>query len=435
MNNYFQNNKTLFICGILSTLAYIYLAWQSQHYGDANLAQLLTVATFCFCLSIIVWWHYYTSGKELHIGTLLGFAILFRITGVCTFPILEDDIYRYLWDGRMTIETGSPYGINPASFFSASDLGDRFEAILSAINHPNIATIYGPVCQWVFAFCYLIAPGEIWPLQAFFTLADIVLIFTLLKLAKPIYVLLYAWSPLIIKELTITAHPDGLGALFLILAFFNYQNRNWVLTGALIALAAGVKVFAVMLLPFLLGYSVRAWTAFIITAILIALPFGLVDAWLPSGLQEMNNSWLFNAPIYLSFGHWLTIDTIKAILLTLLAIGCALYYWRIIRKWPTPRIRGDILFAALLLCAPAFNPWYLAWLLPFAVIYPSVWAWSASLSVFLAYASGINLNDATLEPYQQPYWLVVFEFAFIAISVLTATVFKNQMTKKTPDRT
>ena len=430
MNKYFQQNKTLFSCGILSTLAYIYLAMQSQHYGDASLTQLLIVATACFVLSIIAWWHYYKSEETVHIGTLLCFAVVFRVIGFCTFPILEDDIYRYLWDGRMTIENGSPYNISPAEFFSATDLGERFDTILSSINYPNIATIYGPVCQWVFAFCYLLAPGEIWPLQAFFGLADILLIFVLLKLAKPIYVLLYAWSPLIIKELTITAHPDGLGALLLILAVWSYQNRNWYLTGALLALALGVKVFAVMLLPFLLGYSLRGWSTFIITAIIIALPFGLTDAWFPAGLQEMNQSWLFNAPIYITFIQWFSVDAIKAVMLSALAIGCAIYYWQVIRLWPATRIRGDLLLAALFLCAPAFNAWYLAWLLPFAVIYPSVWAWAASLSLLLAYASGINLNGSGLGPYQQPYWLIVIEFAFILFAILFAAIFKRVYTKK-----
>ena len=72
--------------------------------------------------------------------------------GFCTFPILEDDIYRYLWDGRMTIENGSPYNISPAEFFSATDLGERFDAILSSINYPNIATIYGPVANGYLLF-------------------------------------------------------------------------------------------------------------------------------------------------------------------------------------------------------------------------------------------------------------------------------------------
>ena len=112
MNKYFQQNKTLFSCGILSTLAYIYLAMQSQHYGDASLTQLLIVATACFVLSIIAWWHYYKSEETVHIGTLLCFAVVFRVIGFCTFPILEDDIYRYLWDGRMTIENGSPYNLS-----------------------------------------------------------------------------------------------------------------------------------------------------------------------------------------------------------------------------------------------------------------------------------------------------------------------------------
>ena len=428
MKLYLQQHKSLLISGLLSTIVYIYLALGSQAYGDINLQQLLISATFCMLTCLITWSHYYRNNKQIHLGTVLGFAILFRFLGVCTFPILEDDIYRYLWDGRATVELGSPYGFSPATFFDSNDINFKFESILGLINYPEVATIYGPSSQLLFALAYKISPGEIWPLQMLFACADITLLFVLIKLTKPLALLLYAWSPLIIKEIAITAHPDGVGALLLILAFLTYQRRNWYFTGVLLALAIGVKVFAFMLIPFLLGFKWRGWLAFIVTATLIALPFvnfttinelgnELLSVWLPIGLKEMGSSWLFNAPLYLIFSKWFAITNIKLTLLTLLALGCATYYFYVIKNWPTKIIRGDLLFAALFICAPAFNPWYLAWLLPFAAIYPSVWAWAASYSLFFAYASGINLPNSELDSYEQPYWLVMFEFAFILFAI------------------
>lgn len=407
------------IGGTLCTLCYAYLAVNSQAYGDLGLIPLLLCSFVCALISFFVWWRHWRDGEQVNLLALLGFALLFRLFGMFTFPILEDDFYRYLWDARITFENGSPYGISPATYFDA-DLSERFELILGSINYPEVPTVYGPVCQWVFALAYLIAPGEVWPLQCIFNLADAMLILVLLKLAKPTHVLLYAWSPLIIKEFAITAHPDVLGALCLMIAVLNYHRSRYLWVGVFVALATGVKVFAIMLLPFLLGFQWRGWLGFLITATLIALPFGLLDAWVPEGLHAMGSDWLFNAPLYAILANWLDIVTIKGLLLGALACGCGAYLLYALTHWPLKTPRADLLFAALFLCLPALNPWYLVWLLPFAVITPSLWAWAASLCVLLSYVSGLNLPASELDSYQHPNWVLVVEFGAILIAAISS---------------
>ena len=72
----------------------------------------------------------------------------------------------------------------------------------------------------------------------------------------------------------------------------------------------------------------------------------------------------------------------------------------------------------LFLCVPVVNAWYLVWLLPFAVIYPSIWAWIASATAFLAYASGINLNDSGLASYELAPSVVTIEFSLVVLAVI-----------------
>jgi len=414
--------------GILCSLSYLYLAINSKSYGSLGLTQLLSCTLLCALASFMVWWLHWRKKEQITLTTLLGFAILFRVIGVFTFPILEDDFYRYLWDARMTLEHGSPYGVAPEVYFDF-DLDARFEVILGSINYPSVATVYGPSCQWVFALGYLIAPGEVWPLQVIFGLVDIALIMVLLKLASPNNVLLYAWSPLIIKEFVITAHPDVLGALCLTTALLCYRQGRYSRVGILIALAAGVKVFAILLLPFLLGFNWRGWLSFLLTATLISLPFGVVEAWAPDGLRSMGADWLFNAPLYALLSNWLTITSIKWGLLAALACGCASYLLHSLRNWPLKHPRFDLLFAALLLCLPALNPWYLVWLLPFCVARPNIWAWVASWTIMLSYASGINLPQSSLQPYQHPSWVLIVEFG--AILVIASVGFIIKITKTT----
>ena len=63
------------------------------------------------------------------------------------------------------------------------------------------------------------------------------------------------------------------------------------------------------------------------------------------------------------------------------------------------------------------NPWYLLWLLPFAAIFPSAWAWTASGAVLLSYVIGIHLDDYTLQAYQQPTWIRFLEFGLILLAL------------------
>jgi hypothetical protein len=73
----------------------------------------------------------------------------------------------------------------------------------------------------------------------------------------------------------------------------------------------------------------------------------------------------------------------------------------------------------LLAASPVINPWYLLWLLPFAAIFPSAWAWTASVAILLAYVTGLNLNDFGMQPFHQPMWVRPLEFGLILTALAT----------------
>ena len=143
----------MLVGGSICLLAYGYLAYRSSAYGAASLFDMFLACGIGGAVSLALWcW----SGKrqvELSVGLVVLFAVAFRAIGVASFPVLEDDFYRYLWDGYRLVEFGNPYGIAPAEFFDA-DLSDRYTDLLDAINYPEVATVYGPTSQWVFALGY-----------------------------------------------------------------------------------------------------------------------------------------------------------------------------------------------------------------------------------------------------------------------------------------
>lgn len=419
-----RKRQQICLAGVLSLFAYAFLCWRSQAYGQASLLDLLITSAVAFLASVFVW-NLMRDDKPVAITDVLFFALAFRLIGLFTFPVLEDDFYRYLWDGFVTLDQGTPYGTPPSNWFDR-EVPIVAESLLDSINYPDVATVYGPSLQWLFALSYLIAPGELWPLKCMLLLADVGLMLALLRLAPARHLVLYAWSPLVIKEFVISMHPDLIGVTLLFAALISYRARSDISMGTLLALAVGVKVIAILVVPFLLLLRWKAWLGFLVTVVLIALPFGLVSAWLPDGLATMSQQWLFNAPLYELFGSLTSFTSLKIILLALFLLLAGAYglYW-LANFWrpdsPRDLVRGDFLFAGLLIILPTFNPWYLIWVLPFAVIRPSAWAWVASFALLLSYASGINLPASLavgLEDYQHHDSLLILEFGLIAVALL-----------------
>lgn len=415
---------TLIICGVLSCFLYLYLLIHSQTLASASVFDFWFACISAAILSFCAWYHFHIhqSFNKHSLILVLAFAIVFRLIGFFTFPILEDDFYRFLWDGRLFLETGTPYGISPSAYFGVDNLTESFQDILGHINHPDVATIYGPVCQWLFALAYLIAPGELWPIKLFVLIADIALLYILIVLMRiyairPHFLILYAWCPLIIKEFVISVHPDIFAVLFLFAAILFWQRQLFIATALSLTLAVGSKIFAIVLAPLLLGKDWRRWLLFIVCCIAIAWPFGLREAWLPDGLQEMASSWFFNAPIYALLENVLPFTLTK--LLSLFAFSF-LWCLGVLRQWwpkPNKMPRGDIIFALFFLCLPAMNTWYLIWVLPFGLFYPTRALWVASVSMLLSY--GIVLNDLSVNSSLNylPNSILLLEYGLIVLAI------------------
>lgn len=400
------------IAGFLSACLYAFLSYQSQSYAQATQYDLWVVCGLCCLITFLTFFYYHQKAINLPVGALLIWAFCFRLIGFTAFPVLEDDFYRYLWDGKMWVEFGSPYTFPPSDFFNSEALGARYEHILDNINFPEVATVYGPVCQFVFAVAYIISPGEVFPLQVFFGFIDFALIILLLKQAPARMVLLYAWCPLIIKEFAFTAHTDVLAVFFLFAAIRARQGSYFLLSSLLLAFGVGSKIFVLVLVPFLLGTHWRGWIVFFSAMLAISLPFVSIDPWLPGGLGMMAKEWLYNAPIHLILFKLLSPLWSKILLLLVFAIFWSTYLCKYDFQDKTRVPRGDVLFGFMLLCLPVANAWYVIWILPFAVLYPGRWPWMASVAALLCYANADNPDQALQTE------VIVVEYCLIMVALM-----------------
>ena len=406
------------------------IALLSQSSQANNLLLFLLLATLTQVLAVIAF--FYTK-KNPHVlsakkGLLLGCVV--SAIGLMGQPIFEDDYFRYLWDGYYFYTHGTPYGAAPESFFTDPEIPERLQTILGYINHPSLPTIYGPTLQYSFLLAFIIDPGNVWLLQLCYALANLIIIAICLQLAPPHYVLLYILSPLVFKETLLTAHPDALGVALLLAACWASYRAYPMATGCLLALSIGAKVFALLLLPFLLlRQPIKVLSGLLLTLVALYLPLASQGASDLMGLSHMASDWEFNSALWGLSRAFLDIEQTRllmaAILLLVLGSYGGYFYYRQQQPYQkqeqTPEQglkcipRGDIIFGSFLLCAPVINPWYMLWLLPFAVIYPSLSVWFASFIVLLAYLVPIYLPTLHLAGnYDQPLIIRWLEFGLLA---------------------
>ena len=407
--------------GLVAAASYLDLAIRSSSLAGASWvdwARCLVVVSFAIGFVAVVCNR--TRRTPSRKG-ILAFSLLFHLIGIVGSPVLEDDGNRYLFDGWVFAQRGSPYGIPPSAFFDSLALPPEIESSLSGINNPDLPTIYGPTTEWVFRLAHAISPGRIVVLQVIMACLGFALVCLVSRWAKPLPLLFLAWHPLLIKESAFTAHFDVLAVLLMVIAL-SVPRRFGVAVGATLALAVGAKLFAILIVPVVLHSRTRAWLAFGATLLALYAPF--FDSILPTmtGVAEdplwaMGTAWIFNAPLYELLqpltGRWALRVVLAAVLIGYWALWTRAS-WRLPDgEWP----RGDRLFGVMLICSPVLNPWYVLWPLVFWLRHPTAWLAVGSLTVLLSYASGLNLGDRGLAPYEISAAVLTVEFTAIAVAL------------------
>src|SRR5215212_9334789 len=225
----------------------------------------------------------------------IAFAVIFRLSILFAPPYLSDDIYRYVWDGRVQAAGINPYRYIPA----APELAPlRDDVIYPKINRRDWAhTIYPPAAQVVFLLTTRISESVTWMKATMlgFELVTIWAVAQLLALlGRPRQLLLmYAWHPLVVWEFAGSGHVDAIAIGFIALAFLARQKRSSAGAGFMLACATLVKLFPVVLVPAMLKRGRWRIAIVFVTTILVGylayLSVGLKSVFgsMPGYTQEM----------------------------------------------------------------------------------------------------------------------------------------------------
>ena len=303
---------------------------------------------------------------------VLAVALATRAALLPVTPALSDDVYRYVWEGRVLTAGGDPYRMAPRDPRLA---GLRDARIWPRVNHPELATIYPPAAEAGFALVARVSP-TVAAMKTWVLLHDLGVVAVLLLLCArqglgAASALIYAWNPLVLVEYAGNGHNEPTALLFMMLALALAERRP-VLSGLALATGALVKLAPLAALPFLL----RRWGARgLIACLLLLLPgLALYLMWTrgpDSGLAAYLGSWRNNAPIFEPIarvtGRFAAARAVE-VLGVAAVLGFALY-----RGWPALRATRDVLRTGTLL-GPVLHPWYLGWMFAFEPFAPS-WPW------------------------------------------------------------
>ena len=214
-------------------------------------------------------------------------------------PGADDDIHRYVWDGRLQRLGYNPYVVVP----SDPAVQRLHTPETRNLNNPDLPSPYPPGAQLFFRAVTAIHEST-FALKAAFVICELAILFALLDVLRrnrqaTHLVLLYAWNPLLAIEVAGSGHIDIVGALLLVVSAAALIRR-WRTTAAVaLGLAVAVKFLPIVLLP-LFWKRIRIRDAALAAAVvgLLYLPF-IHHGRIPIGsLGTYVHSFRFNGPVF-----------------------------------------------------------------------------------------------------------------------------------------
>lgn len=330
----------------------------------------------------------------------LIFSALFRLSIIFSPPYLSDDIYRYIWDGRVQSAGINPYRYIPADESLAQLRDDRIYLYINRRDYAH--TMYPPVAEGAFLLITRFSESVTW-MKAAMVGFEAVAVWAIVQLLVSFgfarqRVLIYAWHPLVVWEFAGSGHLDALMIAFIALALLARRNQSETLTGVLLACATCVKFFPAVLFPAL--YPRRSWKmplAFVVTVLIAYLPYLSVGPFAVLGFlggYASERGMLSGEQFFLlALARQSLSVNIPAVgyLIFVVAVLGVLSLWLLRNQSETGYLRNCLLIASvfMVLLTPHFS-WYFVWLIPLLCFITSVPVFYLTVASFVLYLTWLG---------------------------------------------
>jgi hypothetical protein len=344
----------------------------------------------------------------------LALAALWRIPFLIMPPGPDDDIHRYLWDGRIQQLGYNPYIVIPAD----PTVAGLHTTETRGLNNPDVPSPYPAGAQLFFRAVTAIHES-LFAFKIAFVVCDFSIVLLLFDMLRrrgqgEHWVLAYAWHPLLATDVVRSGHVDILGVLVLLVSVVALGRRRRMMAAIAFALAVAVKFLPIVLIPL---YWRRVRVRDVLLAALVFgslyIPF-LERGRIPIGsLATYVKSFRFNDPVFAMLERVASAEIVAGLALL---VGLVVAAWLRSKPPALSESADDWAWpmAASLLCAPVIYPWYLLWLLPFVRATSTVplMVWTISILPTYIVWHLRSLGHA----WQVPRWVLLLEYGSVAIA-------------------
>jgi hypothetical protein len=420
-----RSNRTLPFLGFLLAAALLPIACL----GDMRVHTGATLALWgaAHAVYLAASWIVVRGQGRTPIAVIIAVALAARVALIPTAPTLSEDLYRYLWDGRLVAA-----GVNP--YLHAPDdpaLARFHDDLLGRLNHASVPTIYPPAAQLLFGAIARMNASP-WLFKTTLLAMEAALWIAALALLRrrrlpEERLLLFAWNPLVILESYGSGHLDLAAAAFLVPALALQESGRGAAGGVAYALASATKYTPLLLVPHFLRR--RAWLLLAVAGagtVALFVPFGVTPFQPHGGLAVYLAGWEFNGsafPIVRAAG----LSSEAARLLLAGAIAAAAVVIGLRAKSATGAALG--VFTAYLIASPTVYPWYVV---PLAALFPF-----HPLPALLVFSGLVALSYVPLPVYHAtgawtlPAWIPWVEYGGLAAVWLLGTAWTSIRSRNT----
>ena len=410
---------------IVSFFGYYFFGYELIR-GDFN--SLLIGYTGLFLLFL------YLIKKDLTWKSLVTITILFRVVFLIATPILSQDFYRFIWDGRMLLNRFNPYLYLPELYLTPNYiLPNQAAELVAGMGKLNAShySNYPPLNQLCFEIAALFANksilGSIIAMRVLIILADIGVLYYGTKLLKALHlnpkaIFLYLLNPLIIIELTGNLHFEGIMIFFLVWSLYLLHQHKWKLAAVAFACSISLKLLPLLFSPlffqqFKFKKLIGFYTIVGASCVLFFAPF--ISENLLTNYSKTIGLWFgtfeFNGSIYLlirEIGYFIngyniigTVGKTTPFIVLLFILFISFFRNNTSKKQLITALLFGLSF--YLFTSSTVHPWYIAMLLILSVFttyrFPLVWSFSIILS-YSFYKNELFINN---------YWLIFIEYALV----------------------
>jgi hypothetical protein len=348
--------------------------------------------------------------RVIVVGLVL--AALWHLPFLLMAPGSDDDIHRYLWDGRVQRLGYNPYIVVP----SDPALASLHTSETRTLNNPEVPSPYPAGAQLFFRAVTSIHEST-FALKVAFVVCDLAIVFVLFDVLRRTrqgehWVLAYAWHPLLAIEVAGSGHVDIVGVLLLLVSAAALLRRWRAVAAMSFGLAVAVKLLPIVLLPlYWKRVRMRDVALGAIVLGLLYVPF-LDHGRIPIGsLGTYVQRFRFNDPVF---------ATLERVMAPQVVAGLAVLVGFVTAIWMRRKSTEGSLdafawpMAASLLCAPVVYPWYLLWLLPFirstSTVPLMIWTLSIIPTYYVWHLRTVG------RPWLVPDWIMMLEYGSVAVA-------------------